>query len=337
MNAGGCSPVMSETGSMETESQTEKTLSIGRVARATGLSVHVIRAWERRYGIVAPQRTHKNRRMYSRSDIRLLNLCRQAVASGHSIARLAGLDADALQRLITPTHVPEAAGPIRMAGSTMDDHVVSCVEAIHRLNERQLRTALNAAMVSLPRLIFLNDVVAPVLKIVGERWASGSLKIIHEHLASSVIESYLLDALHSSAAADNAQRMVVATPSGQWCRLGALMAGITAADIGWQTFYFGASLPAEEILAAAACKHAGGVALSIAYRGDDAGMTRELDRLQKGLPVHVRLFVGGNASDAYRALIAAPRGRYVSDLKEFAAVLRDLDGRPETGPPSHDS
>ncbi|MGD9051316.1 MAG: MerR family transcriptional regulator, partial [Desulfobacterales bacterium] len=85
---------------------------IGFVARQTGLSAHVIRAWEKRYGAVQPGRTSTGRRLYSNSDIQHLKLLQQAAGIGHRIAQLSELDDKTLLAII--------ANPIAGTGPNID-------------------------------------------------------------------------------------------------------------------------------------------------------------------------------------------------------------------------
>ncbi len=74
----------------------DERFQISTVARLTGLSVHTIRAWEKRYNVVSPGRTDTHRRLYSREDIRKLTLLKGLVDDGNPIGLIAGLSADQL-------------------------------------------------------------------------------------------------------------------------------------------------------------------------------------------------------------------------------------------------
>ncbi|MEM8964269.1 MAG: MerR family transcriptional regulator, partial [Acidobacteriota bacterium] len=73
---------------------TDDRLAIGNVARRTGLQADLIRAWERRYGAIEPERDRNQRRLYSEDDVTRLVLLRRLVEAGHSIGRVAELDDD---------------------------------------------------------------------------------------------------------------------------------------------------------------------------------------------------------------------------------------------------
>jgi hypothetical protein len=72
------------------------------VARMTGLTADVIRAWEKRYGVVAPQRGPRGARLYTAVDIARLRLLGQAVSAGRAIGDVAALDPQTLQQMVGP-------------------------------------------------------------------------------------------------------------------------------------------------------------------------------------------------------------------------------------------
>src|SRR5262249_39099710 len=91
-------PAPVKTRGEPTATDREPTYSLGAVARLTGLSQHVLRAWERRYGAVTPVRSPGGTRRYRESDVERLRLLRAAVAAGHPISEVAREDDDALAR-----------------------------------------------------------------------------------------------------------------------------------------------------------------------------------------------------------------------------------------------
>jgi len=74
--------------------------SIKIAASRSGLTPHVIRVWERRYGAVEPDRTGTNRRLYSDAEIERLSLLRHAIEAGHRIGNIARLDLDQLRSIV---------------------------------------------------------------------------------------------------------------------------------------------------------------------------------------------------------------------------------------------
>lgn len=79
---------------------TEARYRIGAVCRLTGLSQHVLRVWEKRYGVVQPQRAANQRRLYSESDIHKLGMLKNLVDQGQAIGSIADLSIEQLENRI---------------------------------------------------------------------------------------------------------------------------------------------------------------------------------------------------------------------------------------------
>ena len=81
-------------------SDDETRYRIGAVCRLTGLSQHVLRVWEKRYGVVEPMRSETQRRLYSESDVNRLSLLKTLVDRGQAIGSIANLDTAELTRRV---------------------------------------------------------------------------------------------------------------------------------------------------------------------------------------------------------------------------------------------
>lgn len=324
-----------------TESDSTRRHPIGVVARRTGLKPDLIRAWERRYGAVEPGRTDTRRRFYSDADIERLLLLRRVVNTGRGIGQVAGLSNQQLQALIeeeptAPLQLPRRPGAAPPPGSieeTAESFLQLCLAAAQRLDVRELEVQIERASVALSRANLLEKLLVPLMQRIGDLWHQGTLRPIHEHMASSVVRSFLggmRNAFHSEATAPH---LVVTTPARQHHELGALIVAATAAGEGWQVTYLGPDLPPEEIAAAAVQKGARAVALSITYPPDDPILVDELKRLRRLVGPRITLIVGGRAVPNYISVLDEI-GAHVVDslggLREDLAALRTI---PESGDP----
>src|SRR5918998_6241180 len=79
---------------------------IHRVAKLTGLSKHVVRVWERRYGLVKPVRSANRYRLYTDDDVALLRFLKDEVAHGQAIGALAVEGRDSLLQRMRATSAP---------------------------------------------------------------------------------------------------------------------------------------------------------------------------------------------------------------------------------------
>jgi MerR family transcriptional regulator, light-induced transcriptional regulator len=308
--------------------------SIKTVSERTGLSPHLIRAWERRYETIQPERTDGNQRLYCEEDIERLTLLKLATEAGHPIRTVAKLPVDELRGLVadlntgdrsmmgTPGTAPSPTAP--KSSRTGPELVESALHAITAMDAATLESVLEEAVLSLGQVAVLSHVIGPLVQRVGDGWQAGTLKVGHEHLASAVIRTFLANAARPFAVHASAPMLVATTPSGQVHEIGAALVAAAAANKGWRITYLGPSLPAEEIASAALQSHARAVALSLVHPADDPQLPEELRRLQRLLPESTTLIVGGAAVDAYDKTLQLIGAKVCRSLNEFSAILDSL-------------
>ena len=191
------------------------------VALRTGLTPHVLRAWERRHRVVAPTRSDGGQRLYSQLDIDRLSRLRRLTERGHAIGRLAALDLDELTRLDQESASETAPAPqpdgrtARSSEGSVRDFAAAALRATHRLDAAELQAILERAAVTLGVPDFLDGVVAPVLKEIGRGWRERSVSVAQEHLAAAVVRLVLGWLLGVYEVDGAAPRLVVATPPGE--------------------------------------------------------------------------------------------------------------------------
>jgi DNA-binding transcriptional MerR regulator/methylmalonyl-CoA mutase cobalamin-binding subunit len=298
------------------------------VARRTGLSLHVLRAWERRYAVVAPVRSKGGQRLYSDADIARLRLLSEAVAGGRSISQVASLDDAQLTALVAPDRRREAppvprAWPTRAleAPAAAAEYLRLCLGAAERLDSEGLQRVLRRGVVVLQPHDFLDGVIAPLLHEVGERWHRGELTPAQEHAASVAVGRVLDFLLASYEPAAGAPVLVSTTVAGELHELGAMLASVVAAESGWRVVYLGPSLPAEEIARAATLAGAAAVAVSAVSDRGGAELVSELRTLRVRLHAGVRLLVGGSEAGRHAAALEAIGEVEVLDLEGLRQIL----------------
>jgi DNA-binding transcriptional MerR regulator/methylmalonyl-CoA mutase cobalamin-binding subunit len=294
------------------------------VVDQTGLSAHVIRIWEKRYGAVKPTRTESNRRLYSDDQIRRLKLLRQLSETGHGIGYVAKLPTETLARLTQN----DAESAVRSGSPRRDADwfLERALAAVPSLDAAALDLVLRQAEVALGGQGVLHRVVAPLARAIGEQWRDGTLTAAHEHFASAVIRLFLSHAARPFAGTAEAPLLVVVTPSGQLHELGALLVAAAAANLGWRVTYLGAGLSAADIAGAVTQSGARAVALSIVYPEDDPQLNVELARLRELLPGTV-ILAGGRAMSGYSSALQKIGALQVGDLGQFGEILDRLRQR----------
>ncbi len=257
--------------------------SLGAVVRLTGLSAHTLRAWERRYEAVKPARTAGGTRRYSAADVARLRLLRDAVEAGHRISELAPHDDDALVRLL---------GEGEREPSRPTPFVEQVCAAVDRLDPNEAERLLALQLSALGPVTFAREVASPVLREIGDRWASGRSSVASEHLLSSLTRNVLGIALRGHQPAASAPRVLFTTPSGERHELGTLIAAVAAVGAGANVTYLGPDLPAAEAAAAAASLGAAAIALGVVTL-EPAAARRYLAELAERLPPGTEIWTGG--------------------------------------------
>lgn len=291
--------------------------SIRAVAEETGLSPHTIRAWERRYGVIAPRRTGTNRRVYGEGDIRRLKLLQRAVESGHSIGMIAALPTEELDRLASVAATHEGIGSAEVAQSFLNH----AMQALQSLDASAFEAILVRASLVLGVDALVDGLVVPLMQEVGKKWEEGKLSIAQEHLASALVRTHLERTRLTIQPSPDAPRLIAATPAGQHHEIGALIAAIVAARMDWDVTYLGPNLPAEEISEAAERTRATAVALSLVHPSGDPGTESELRRLGVLLAGRILLLVGGDAANSYSQALKESGASICADMGCFREWL----------------
>lgn len=297
------------------------------VIQRTGLSADVLRAWERRYGVVAPDRSEGGQRLYSDDDVVRLTLLRRATAAGRNISQISGLPLPDLEALVTEDETLRASQEETPEGRRHAAHPFTdaASRAVERLDVADLEAQLRRAAMQLGSAIAVDEVITPVLRDIGDRWHAGELTPAHEHMATAAIRRVLAWMSASALVPHYAPLAVVATPANQRHELGAKIVSTTAATEGWRVLFLGADLPAESIAAAVTQSGASLVALSMIFPEHDPGLVAEISRLRQLLPPHVQMVAGGPAAVANETDLTAQGTRVMHSLAELRVLLRSLN------------
>lgn len=283
---------------------------IRAVAQLTGLPLDTLRAWERRYQAVTPQRDGQQR-VYSDADIARLRLLQRAVAAGHAISRATALSDRELTALLE-TH-PPVAPPMRQS-PVAGPNTAAFARALASLDTAAIDAEFSRLAATLSPVELVRDVLMPAVRTSGDDWAHEPGRIAREHIVSATMRHLMGTFLRLYVRQRGATRLLFATPSGDRHELGILGAAMLAASAGTDVSYLGPDLPAEEIAAAVTASRAQVVVLGLTLATREAITVREVRALVRLLPPGVELWVGGNGV-----------ARFQKELGQRARVLADFD------------
>jgi DNA-binding transcriptional MerR regulator len=252
-------------------------LRIGQLAKRTGVSPELLRAWEQRYGLLQPTRTAGGFRLYSAADEARVQRMQRLVAGGLAAAQAA--------RLVLSDGEPEppTAPP---PAATLEDATGTLTASLDRLDEQAANTALDRLFAAYTVETVLQEVILPYLHRLGDRWAAGEVSVAQEYFASNLIRGRLLG-LAQGWGQGRGPGAVLACVPGEQHELGLLAFGVALRRRGWRISYLGTDSPIDAV--ADLCRSvlpAVVVLLSIDPQGflDHA---REIEKLVEQVPVMI--------------------------------------------------
>lgn len=198
------------------------------VAELTGFSPNLLRAWERRYEILSPQRKSSGHRLYTDADVKVLKVVKSLIDEGRSIGEISALGREHL--------LSEAPKTVTLPQSNIGDESTArnyqsqLVKLALRLDGSQIEKLLADCFCKFSRDFVFYQIMEGTLKQVGELWMAGEAKVCHEHLISSIFSRYVLDSFYSTKNIDtNAPVVITACLPGEQHELGALLVSYSLA------------------------------------------------------------------------------------------------------------
>jgi len=267
-------------------------LRIGELSRRLGVSDHVLRAWERRYGLLRPVRSAGGFRLYSEADVDRVRRMRAHVAAGMSAAEAARAALDdeptfpaVRPELGTPAAV-EARGGIGESRARQSEALANLAKATDEYDEPAAHAVLDRLLGTLTVETVLRDVVIPYLHELGARWARGEVSVAQEHFATHVIRGRLAG-LTQGWGRGHGPRAVLACPPEELHDMALLAFGIVLNRNGWRIEYLGANTPLGDLIRMAGAQRPDLVVVAATTPERFEGLAEDLDRLSRLAPLAI--------------------------------------------------
>ncbi len=290
---------------------------IQTIARRTGFSTAVLRAWERRYGLLRPSRAPGGFRVYADEELRLLERVRALLDQGLTIGDIARMGRDALLGATAPEPFAPARGTSSV-GSDLADEFVQLVEhGDVRGAEEVVSRALHADLPRGP----LTEFVQPALERIGTAWERHALSPGVERIATHLLR-VPLEAMLSSANMGLGPMRVVCSPGpGDTHELGALMVALACARGGIGALHLSGPLDPEHLATVVRLTRVRAVCLSYVQVPDRAYLDAGLRKIVRLLPPRTRVVVGGRGAQGFGDVIRAAGAMHLDDLHALVPLL----------------
>jgi DNA-binding transcriptional MerR regulator len=254
-------------------------LRIGELSRRLGVSDHVLRAWERRYGLLRPVRSAGGFRLYSAADESRVRRMQAYLARGLSAAEAAraAMDEEPEPRAGVSTETVERRGGLADAAGVL-------AQTLDDMDEPGAQAVLDRLLADFTVETVLREVVLPYLHELGERWERGEVNVAEEHFASNLLRGRLAN-LARGWGQGHGPLAVLACPPGELHDLPLLAFGIVLHRNGWRISYVGANTPLEDIARTAADLRPDLVVLAAVTPERFEGLDAHVSRLARIAPL----------------------------------------------------
>lgn len=262
-------------------------LRIGAISEMTGVSSDVLRVWERRYGLLRPERTAGGFRLYTEADAERVRQMQTLLARG--------LRAGDAARLILEGHAPYGSQPDtapleRLQGELLD--------AMTALDESALQAALDELLGGFDLDTAISRVLIPALSRLGSDWASGTVDVGQEHFGVTLVRARML-ALARGWDRGLGPRALLACPPGELHDVSLIMFGLALHRRGWRVAFLGADTPLSSLEAIAHMTRPEIVVLYAHNWSRQARRQADLGELARKIP----LLLAGDRAEAMAASI----------------------------------
>lgn len=258
--------------------------TIRQAAIRSGVNVPLLRAWERRYGIVAPARTDGGYRLYDDAAIDRLRAMRVLVDDGMSPRQAAdqvvAAAPDELSAIVgSRTSDAEPAGDAASA-------VEAFVAAAARIDGRAIARAVDELFAAGSFERAIEDRVFPALSALGDAWMRGEVDVAGEHAASAAIVRRLSLAFEAAASvsADGDRPILVGLPPGAHHEVAPLAFATAVRRAGLPVVYLGTDVPVASWVAAVTRTSARAMVLGVALDRDVIATDAVVDAVRRDHP-----------------------------------------------------
>lgn len=288
--------------------------TIRQASLRSGIAVPLLRAWERRYGVVHPDRSASGYRLYDDAAIARLRAMRRLIEGGWSAAQAARAVVDA-----PPTAVP---GDILAPSSPMGERLIDAAARYDLpATERTLDDMFGRGSFE----AVIDDLVLPGAALLGEAWADGRIDVAAEHLVSGAVSRRLSALFDVAGSSGTGPQVLVGLPPDSRHELGALAFAVVLRRLGVDVLFLGSDVPLDSWVDAAERSSPRAAVIGVVTARDVPAASEVALALRAAQPVLV-LAVGGASATGVSGqadVVVLP-----SRVVEAARVIRGLiDGR----------
>ncbi len=218
--------------------------SIKDLETLSGIKAHTLRIWEQRYNIIKPKRTDTNIRFYDDEDLkRILNIS-LLNQNGFKISKIADM---------STLEINEKVFDLAQESLKYPDQVQALMMSMMEIDEDRFEKTISRSILQFGLEKTMIHIVYPFLNKVGLLWQIGTISPYQEHFVSNLIRQKIIVSIDSQTnLISESKKFLLYLPESELHEIGLLFATYILKTRGHKVFYFGQTLPVEDLIQA--CK-----------------------------------------------------------------------------------
>ncbi len=216
--------------------------SIRDLENLTGIKMHTIRIWEKRYNLFQPERTENNIRFYSLSSLQKILNVRYLYNNGLKISKIAALDEEEIK-----------FKALDLADSKKENsHAVDAIKvAMFDFDQALFYNTLDDLLAELSFRDVFYKVIIPLFEEIGMLWQTNTISIAHEHFICELVKHKIIynteKIIKERKEFKSKRAYVLFLPENELHEIGLLYLNYELLSKGYSTIYLGQSIPNNSI------------------------------------------------------------------------------------------
>lgn len=300
-------------------------------SQLSGVASATIRAWEKRYQVLEPNRADNGHRLYTESDIEKLTLLSLLTQSGMSISKIAGKSIEELKQMVESQSEHDPVD-LFLERKTKD---IDCEKiragvllalSLYKLDIISYELEKTKKLLG-PR-DFALEIIVPLFQEIGWRVSQGKLSIAQEHTLSAIVQFHMgqMIALHYTRHKFKSGLVFLAAPEGEQHEIGLLAACLLCVQYRIQFIFLGKDLPADSLVQAALHMKPEMIILGVT-KGHEISEERTLQDyladIRKRIPSHTKIMIGGNLKMYVKKELEEQGFSYLPTLESLDSMLKN--------------
>jgi DNA-binding transcriptional MerR regulator len=217
------------------------TFTIRDLSQLTKIKPHTLRIWEQRYGLLKPQRTDTNIRLYSQEELKFLLNVAILYENGIKISRIAILPIDDMRAEVKKL----TEGKIQYFS-----HIQGLVLSMLELDEEAFVRQLNSNIMAFGMEETILKIIFPFLQHIGILWQTNTINPAQEHFITYLIRQKLIVAIDEEASQGlrpDYKKIILFLPEGELHEISLLYTYYLLKKLKHKVYYLGQSLPLHDL------------------------------------------------------------------------------------------